>query len=121
MRNKLADQRETGLQHFMPHEKLVRHVGEDGPRELEAWLYAAMQNLESSENARKKGVPVAPNRSRPLPIMDTDLVADTFATGLPILDKLATTDLNNLTPMQALELVAELKEAIEKEGWKWDK
>ena len=120
MRNRLRRERETGEQRFHPLDKLARHVGDEGPKEVEAWLYAAIQNLEVTENARKKGVPVKPGRDRALPIEDTDLVADTFATGLPILDKLAKTDLNNLTPMQAMELVAELKEAIEKEGWRWD-
>ena len=52
--------------------------------------------------------------------MDPDLMAETYATGLPILYKLSQTDLNGLTPLEALELVAELQEAIRREDWKWE-
>ena len=38
----------------------------------------------------------------------------------PILAELERTDPNELTPMQALQLVARLQGALEKEGWTWD-
>ena len=118
MRNALRRKKETGYQEIPAHDKLVVQ-GKYGPEEVEAWIFAAIQNLEATDNARKKGLPVKPGRDRLLPL-DPTLVADTYATGLPILDKLSQTDLDNLTPMQALQLVAEFKRAIEEEGWKWD-
>ncbi len=51
---------------------------------------------------------------------DISLVVDTYGAGLPVLEQLDQTDVNNLTPMEALELVAELKKHIERAGWKWE-
>ena len=118
LRNKLDREEHMAGQRRGPTDKVVVQT-QEGPREEEAWLAAAMQGVEAIDNARKKGLRTRPALERALPL-DPELVVDTYATGLPILDKLAHTDLDNLTPMQALQLVAQLKETIEKEEWRWE-
>ena len=92
---------------------------EEGPRQCELWAAEALEEIRAAETAKERGGAVRPSMEKFLP-KDADLVAGTYATGLPILERLYQTDINNLTPFQALQLVAELKEAIEKEGWKWE-
>lgn len=120
MRKELSrKERDSHRREYTADDKVVIQT-EAGPRELDAWIVAAMQQLEIQENARAKGLSVGPAMDRELP-RDVDLLVSTYASGLPILDALARTDLDDLTPRQAFELVARLKEAMEKEGWKWER
>ncbi len=118
MKNQLFQQREEGRRSYTAEDKLVIQT-ETGPQEVEAWVAAAIQEMREAQAAQEKGLPVKVDRARFLP-KDPGFVVDTYATGLPLLERLAKTDLNNLTPMQALQLVAELKEAIDREGWTWE-
>lgn len=91
----------------------------DGPKTYERWAVAAMDEIRAIAEAEKKGVPVRVNMAKWLP-KDIDLIVNTYAAGLPILERLSETDLNDLTPLQALTLLAELKENITRTGWKWE-
>ncbi len=117
MRNELRREK-TGRVTLPPEEEVVVH-GENGPQRITAWELAAFQKTQRARAALEKGLPVEPRWQRVLPL-DPDLMAETYATGLPILYKLSQTDLNGLTPLEALELVAELQETIRREDWKWE-
>lgn len=91
----------------------------DGPKTYERWAVAAMQEIQAIAEAEKKGVKVRVNMAKWLP-KDIDLIVNTYAAGLPVLERLSETDLNDLTPLQALTLLAELKENITRTGWKWE-
>lgn len=118
LRNKLDRAERQSATHHAPTDKVVVQTPQ-GPREEDAWLAAALQGVAAIDGVRQRGDRPRPALGRALPL-DPELIVDTYATGLPILDKLAQTDLDNLTPMQALQLVAQCKEAIEKEGWRWE-
>lgn len=101
-----------------PTDKVVVQT-EDGPREYERWAVDAMEEMRAMANAKKKGLPVRVNMAKWLP-KDIDLVVTTYAAGLPVLERLSETDVDHLTPLQALTLLAELKENIKRTGWKWE-
>ncbi len=92
---------------------------DDGPKEYPAWAAAAAEEIRRMAEAKKRGEKVKYDMTQWFP-KDISLVVDTYGAGLPVLEQLDETDVNNLTPMEALELVAELKKHIERAGWKWE-
>ncbi len=116
MEGELAREREKAPRRVT--DKVVVQT-DDGPREYPAWAAAAAEEIRRMSEAKARGEKVKYDMTQWFP-KDISLVVDTYAAGLPVLEQLDETDVNNLTPMEALELVAELKKHIERAGWKWE-
>ncbi len=101
-----------------PNEKVVVQT-DDGPKEYPAWTAEVLEELRRMKEARERGEQVKYDMTQWWP-KDVALIVDTYGAGLPVLEQLDRTDVDRLTPMEAMQLVYELKEHIRRAGWKWD-
>ena len=120
MEQKLSQERaQRGLR---PDDKVVVST-EDGPKEYPAWAAEAAEAVRKEIKIRQQAIARGETPEYDMTTWfpkDIDLVVRTYGAGLPVLEQLYQTDVDNLTPLEALELVAELKQHIARANWKWE-
>lgn len=91
----------------------------DGPKEYSGWAVEVMEEMQKLRRAQERGEQTKYDMTKWWP-KDIGFIVDTYGAGLPVLHQLDQTDVDRLTPMEALQLVYQLKQHMERAGWKWD-
>ncbi len=91
----------------------------DGPGEYPGWAAEVMEELRKMRQAQERGETVKYDMTKWWP-KDVGFIVDTYGAALPVLHQLDQIDADRLTPMEALQLVYQLKQHTERAGWKWN-